>query len=58
VLHDLALGRLGASKPGSRWRPDLAASLLTGHGVSARRRPGLEAIALHTIVGIADAEVC
>jgi hypothetical protein len=56
VLHDLALGRLGAST--ARFEvegADLAASMLTGHGVSAADVDRVwEAIALHSIVGIAD----
>ncbi len=56
VLHDLALGRLGAGK--ARFEvesADLAASVLTEHGVSAADVDRVwEAIALHSIVGIAD----
>jgi len=56
VLHDLALGRLGASK--ARFEvegADLAAPMLTGQGVSAADVDRVwEAIALHSIVGIAD----
>ncbi|MEV4512609.1 HD domain-containing protein [Dactylosporangium sp. NPDC049525] len=56
VLHDLALGPLGTSK--ARFEvegADLAASVLTGHGVSATDVDRVwEAIALHSVVGIAD----
>lgn len=56
VLHDLALGRLGAGK--ARFEvegADLATPVLTEHGVSAADVDRVwEAIALHSIVGIAD----
>ena len=56
VLHDLALGPLGTSK--ARFEvegADLAVSVLTGHGVSAADVDRVwEAIALHSVVGIAD----
>jgi len=56
VLHDLALGRLGAGK--ARFEvesADLAALVLTEHGVSAADVDRVwEAIALHSTVGIAD----
>ena len=56
VLHDLALGRLGAGN--ARFEvegADLAASVLTEHGVSAADVDRVwEAIALHSIVGIAE----
>jgi len=56
VLHDLALGRLGAGQ--ARFEvegADLAAAELTRHGVSAVDVDRVwEAIALHSIVGIAD----
>ena len=56
VLHDLALGRLGTGK--ARFEvegADLAASLLTEHAVPAADIDRVwEAIALHSIVGIAD----
>jgi len=56
LLHDLALGRLGAGK--ARFEvegADLAASALTEHGVPAADVDRVwEAIALHSIMGIAD----
>jgi len=56
ALHDLALGRLGTSK--ARFEvegADLAAPVLIGHGVPAADVDRVwEAIALHSIVGIAD----
>ena len=56
VLHDLALGRLGEGR--SRFEvegADLAASALTEHGVPAADVDRVwEAIALHSLVGIAD----
>jgi hypothetical protein len=56
ALHDLALGRLGEGK--ARFEvegADLAASVLTEHGVSAADVDRVwEAIALHSLVGIAD----
>ena len=56
LLHDLALGRLGAGK--ARFEvegADLAASALTEHGVPAADVDRVwEAIALHSITGIAD----
>ena len=56
VLHDLALGRLGAGQ--ARFAvegADLAAAALTEHGVPAADVDRVwEAIALHSIVGIAD----
>ena len=56
VLHDLALGRLGAGQ--ARFEvegADLAAAVLTEHGVpSADVDRVWEAIALHSTVGIAD----
>ena len=56
VLHDLALGRLGVGK--ARFEvegADLAAPVLTAHGVPAADADRVwEAIALHSIVGIAD----
>jgi hypothetical protein len=56
ALHDLALGRLGTGK--ARFEvegADLAASALTEHGVPAADVDRVwEAIALHSITGIAD----
>jgi len=56
VLHDLALGPLGAGQ--ARFEvegADLAASLLTEHGVLAADVDRVwEAIALHSIMGVAD----
>ncbi len=56
VLHDLALGPLGTGK--ARFEvegADLAVPVLTEHGVSAADIDRVwEAIALHSIVGIAD----
>ena len=56
VLHDLALGRLGTGS--ARFEvegADLAASALTEHGVPAADVDRVwEAIALHSIMGIAD----
>jgi len=56
VLHDLALGPLGTGK--ARFEvegADLAASVLTEHGVSAADVDRVwEAIALHSLAGIAD----
>jgi HD domain len=56
ALHDLALGRLGAGN--ARFEvegADLAASVLTEQGVPAADVDRVwEAIALHSIVGIAD----
>jgi hypothetical protein len=56
LLHDLALGHLGAGK--ARFEvegADLAVPVLTAHGVPAADVDRVwEAIALHTILGIAD----
>jgi hypothetical protein len=56
VLHDLALGRLGTGR--ARFEvegADLATPVLTEHGVPAADIDRVwEAIALHSIVGIAD----
>ena len=56
VLHDLALGRLGVGK--ARFEvegADLAVPVLTEHGVPAVDVDRVwEAIALHSLVGIAD----
>jgi len=56
VLHDLALGRLGVGK--ARFEvegADLAVPVLIEHGVSAADVDRVwEAIALHSLVGIAD----
>jgi len=56
VLHDLGLGTLAAGR--ARFEvegADLAASLLTGHGVAAADVDRVwEAIALHSSVGLAD----